>query len=169
MLQNLLAEQVSIRDLLTIVETLADYAPVTKDPEVLTEYCRQRLARGIIRSILGPGVKDLHVLTLDPQVEDVITASVQQTEHGTYLSIEPDQVQAILNGLQEQIEKFNQLTQPPVILCSPVVRRHLRRVVERFLPSLVVLSHNELVPELNVHSLGVVRMVSQPQAQAQGQ
>ncbi len=168
-LQNLLAEQVSIRDLLTIVETLADYAPVTKDPEVLTEYCRQRLARGIIRSILGPGVKDLYVLTLDPQVEDVITASVQQTEHGTYLSMEPDQVQAILNGLQEQIEKFNQLSQPPVILCSPVVRRHLRRVVERFLPSLVVLSHNELVPELNVHSLGVVRMVSQPQNKPQGQ
>ncbi len=167
-LQNLLKERVSIRDLLTIAETLADYAPMSKDPEVLTEYCRQRLARSIVKSLLGPGVKDLHVLTLDPAVEDVITAGIQQTEHGTYLSLDPDKVQAILNGINAQLDHFTKLTQPPVILCSPVVRRHLRKVVERFLPNLVVLSHNELVPELNVHALGVVQLSDTPPQNAAG-
>ncbi len=167
-LQNLLKERVSIRDLLTIAETLADYAPMSKDPEVLTEYCRQRLARSIVKSLLGPGVKDLHVLTLDPAVEDVITAGIQQTEHGTYLSLDPDKVQAILNGINAQMDNFTKLTQPPVILCSPVVRRHLRKVVERFLPNLVVLSHNELVPELNVHALGVVQLSDTPPQNAAG-
>jgi len=157
-LQNLLTERVSIRDLLTIAETCADYAPMTKDPEMLTEYCRQRLSRGIVRSILGPGVRDLNVLTLDSAVEDIITAGIQQTEHGSYLSVDPDKVQAILGGLTGELEKFAQLSQPPVVLCSPVVRRHFRRLVERFVPTLAVLSHNELVSELNVHSLGTVRM-----------
>ncbi len=161
-LQNLLRERVGIRDLLTIAETLADYAGLTKDPDMLTEYCRQKLSRSIIKSIVGPGVKELHVLTLDPTVEDVITAGVQQTEHGAYLSVDPGKVQRILGGLSGLMEKFTQLAQPPVVLCSPVVRRHLRRIVERFAPTLAVLSHNELVMELNVHSVGVVRMEERP-------
>jgi flagellar biosynthesis protein FlhA len=161
-LQNLLRERVSIRDLLTIAETLADYAGLTKDPDMLTEYCRQKLSRSIIKSIVGPGGKELHVLTLDPAVEDVITAGVQQTEHGAYLSVDPGKVQRILGGLSGMLEKFTQLAQPPVVLCSPVVRRHLRRIVERFAPTLAVLSHNELVMELSVHSVGVVRMEERP-------
>jgi flagellar biosynthesis protein FlhA len=124
---------------------------------VLTEYCRQKLARTITKAILGPGVKDLQVLTLDPAVEDIITAGIQQTEHGAFLSVEPDKVQAVLAGVNAEMDKFAKLSQPPVILCSPVVRRHLRRMVERFLPNLAVLSHNELAPELNVHALGVVK------------
>jgi flagellar biosynthesis protein FlhA len=157
-LQSLLMERVGVRDLLTIAETCADYAPMTKDTEVLTEYCRQKLARSIVKSILGPGVKELHVVTLDPAVEDVITGGIQQTDHGAYLSLDPGKVQAILEGLNRELEKFAQLTQPPVALCSPVVRRHFRKLVERFVPNLAVLSHNELVPELNVHALGTVQM-----------
>ncbi|MFH1035761.1 MAG: flagellar biosynthesis protein FlhA [Pseudomonadota bacterium] len=157
-LQNLLRERVSIRDLLTIGETLDDYAMLTKDPDVLTEYCRQKLARSILKSIMGPGVRDLHVLTLDPGVEDAITAGIQQTDHGTYLSVDPDKVQKIIGGLNRQIEAFGQLAQPPVVLCSPVVRRHFRRIVERFVPTLSVLSHNELVTDMNVHSVGTLKM-----------
>ncbi|MCB2184853.1 MAG: flagellar biosynthesis protein FlhA [Deltaproteobacteria bacterium] len=156
-LQNLLRERVSIRDLLTVAEALADYAPLTKDAEVLTEYCRQKLARGILKSIVGPGAKDLYVLTLDNGVEDVVTASIQQTDHGTYLSIDPDKVQRLVGGLGKEVEKFATLTQPPVLLTSPVVRRHIRRITERFLPNLAVLSHSELVTDLNVHSVGVVK------------
>jgi len=167
-LQNLLRERVSIRDLLTICETLADYAPMTKDPEMLTEYCRQKLARGIIKSIVGPGVKDLYVLTLDPAVEDIITAGVQQTEHGTYLSVDPDKVQAIIAGLTSELEAFGQLTQPPVVLCSPVVRRHFRRLIERFVPTVAVLSHNELVTDLNIHAVGTVRLAVPEQKESQG-
>jgi len=163
-LQNLLNERVSVRDLLTIAETLADYAPLTKDAEVLTEYCRQKLARSIVKSILGPHDKDLHVLTLDPAVEDILTAGIHQTEHGAYLSVDPEKVQSILGGLNKELEKFTQLSQPPVVLCSPVVRRHFRRLVERFVPTLAVLSHNELVPELSVHSLGMVRPAGRPAA-----
>jgi len=157
-LQNLLRERVSIRDLLTIAETMADYAPLTKDPEMLTEYCRQKLARGILKSVVGTGSNKLHVLTLDPAVEDIITAGIQQTEHGAYLSVSPDKVQSLLSSLSKEIEKFTPLSQPPLVLCSPVVRRHFRRLVERFLPALTVLSHNELAIDLDIHSLGTVKM-----------
>ncbi|MCL1890309.1 MAG: FHIPEP family type III secretion protein, partial [Desulfovibrionaceae bacterium] len=138
-LQHLLKERVSIRDLLTITETLADYGPMVKDTELLTEYCRQKLARSILKSIMGSNNRDLYVLTVDPQVEDIITGGLQQTEQGVYLSLEPDKVQAILNGISALLEKFAPLAQPPVILCSPVVRRHLRKIIERFVPTLAVL------------------------------
>jgi flagellar biosynthesis protein FlhA len=98
---------------------------------------------------------------LDPVVEDVITAGIQKTEHGTYLSVDPDKVQAILGGLQTEMEKFGP-THPAAggaLLAGGA--RHFRPLVERFVPTLVVLSHNELVPELNVHSLGVVHMAGE--------
>ncbi len=157
-LQNLLRERVSVRDLLTIAETLCDYSNLTKDPDVLTEYCRQKLNRSILKALLGPGVRDLHVMTLDPSVEDIITAGIQQTDHGVYLSVDPTKVQKIVAGLNKQLERFAGLGQPPVVLCSPVVRRHFRRIVERFVPSLAVLSHNELVSDLNVHGVGAIKL-----------
>jgi flagellar biosynthesis protein FlhA len=167
-LQQLLKERISIRDLLTITETLADYSPITKDVELLTEYCRQKLARGILKSILGVNNRDLYVLTVDPAVEDVITGGMQQTDQGVYLSLEPDRVQAILNGISALLEKFAPLSQPPVVLCSPVVRRHLRKIVERFVPTLAVLSHNELVGDINVHSVGTVQMQPSPETGRHG-
>jgi flagellar biosynthesis protein FlhA len=157
-LQHLLRERVSIRDLLTISETLADYGPMTKDVELLTEYCRQKLSRGILKHILGVNNRDLHVLTVDPRVEDVITGGLQQTDQGVYLSLEPERVQSILNGISQLLEKFAPLAQPPVVLCSPVVRRHLRKIIERFVPTLAVLSHNELAGDINVHSVGTVQL-----------
>lgn len=160
-LQHLLKERVSIRDLLTIAETMADYGPMTKDIELLTEYCRQKLARGILKSILGSNNRDLYVLTVDPRVEDIITGGLQQTEQGVYMSLEPEKVQAILNGISALLDKFAPLAQPPVVLCSPVVRRHLRKIIERFVPTLAVLSHNELTGDINVHAVGIVQMVSQ--------
>jgi flagellar biosynthesis protein FlhA len=166
-LQQMLKERVSIRDLLTITETLADYGPLTKDVELLNEYCRQKLARGILKSILGSNNRDLYVLTVDPVVEDVITGGMQQTEQGVYLSLEPERVQSILNGISSLLEKFAPLAQPPVVLCSPVVRRHLRKLVERFVPALAVLSHNELVGEINVHSVGVVQLLASPDMERQ--
>jgi flagellar biosynthesis protein FlhA len=166
-LQQLLKERVSIRDLLTIAETLADYGPMTKDVELLNEYCRQKLARSILKNILGSNNRDLYVLTVDPVVEDVITGGMQQTEQGVYLSLEPERVQAVLNGISVLLEKFAPLAQPPVVLCSPVVRRHLRKLVERFVPTLVVLSHNELVGEINVHSVGVVQLQASPDMEGQ--
>ena len=159
-LQALLKERISIRDMLTIAETLADYAPMTKDVELLTEYCRQKLARGILKSIMGANNRELYVLTVDPTVEDVITGGMQQTEQGVYLSLEPDKVQSILNGISALLEKFAPLAQPPVVLCSPVVRRHLRKLIERFVPTLAVLSHNELVGDISVHSVGTVQLTS---------
>jgi flagellar biosynthesis protein FlhA len=159
-LQHLLRERVSARDLLTISETLADYGPMTKDVELLTEYCRQKLSRGILKQILGVNNRDLYVLTVDPRVEDVITGGLQQTDQGVYLSLEPERVQSILNGISQLLEKFAPLAQPPVVLCSPVVRRHLRKIIERFVPTLAVLSHNELAGDINVHSVGTVQMTA---------
>lgn len=156
-LQNLLRERVSVRDMLTICETLADYGPMSKDPEILTEYCRQKLARSILNSVLAPGSKELSVVTLDSTVEDMITSAIQQSEHGTFLSIDPGRVQGVLGALNKAVEGMAGLSQPPVVLCSPVVRRHFRRMVERFAPTLVVLSHNELVMDLNIKTVGVIR------------
>ena len=158
-LQNLLRERVSIRDMLTIAETLADYAPLTKDPEVLTEYCRQRLARGIIKSLLAPGSKELYVITVDPAVEEKILASVQQTETGTYPALDPNTLQQLVNRLSELIEKhFATLTQAPVVLCSAGVRRHLRKLIERFLPTVAVVSHNELVGDISVQAVATLKL-----------
>jgi flagellar biosynthesis protein FlhA len=130
---------------------------MSKDPEILTEYCRQKLARSILKSVLPPGAEELSVVTLDPAVEDLITAGIQQSDQGTYLSIDPGRVQAILSGLNKALESVGGLSQPPVVLCSPVVRRHFRRLVERFAPTLVVLSHNELVMDINLKTAGVIK------------
>jgi len=154
-LQNLLREAVSIRDLLTIVETLADYAPVAKDPDVLTEYVRQKLAR----TIADPHIaKDgmLPVITLEQDVEDVLVNSIKHTEHGSYLSVEPNVATSIANSVSNQIEKVLTTGFQPVILCSPAIRRHFRRMVEQFAPSIMVLSHNELPNNIRFKALGKV-------------
>ncbi|MBW1739616.1 MAG: flagellar biosynthesis protein FlhA [Deltaproteobacteria bacterium] len=154
-LQNLLREGVSIRDMLTIVETLADYAPVTKDPDVLTEYVRQKLARAIILPHIGED-SVLPVITLEQDVEDVLLNSVKHTEHGSYLSVEPKVATSIANSVSKQIEKIMTMDLQPILLCSPALRRHLRRMVEQFAPSLMVLSHTELPNNIRFKSLGKV-------------
>jgi flagellar biosynthesis protein FlhA len=156
-LQNLLREGVSIRDFLTIVETLADYSPVTKDTDLLTEYVRQRLARAIVSNYI-PEDGVLNVLTLEQDVEDVLLDSVQHTEHGSYLSVDPKVATSIMKSVNNETEKAMAKGFQPIILCSPQLRRHFRRMIEQFAPSLMVLSHNELSKNIRFKSLGKVQL-----------
>ncbi|MGQ9646414.1 MAG: flagellar biosynthesis protein FlhA [Thermodesulfobacteriota bacterium] len=154
-LQNLLKERVSIRDLMTIVETLADYAVLTKDPDILTEYVRQKLARTIVRQYETPeGV--LPLITLDQRLEDLLREKIQKGEYGTTLVLEPNLAQKILSSFHQCMDRIAPLHYQPVILCSPIIRRHLKRLLERFLPQVAVLSHSELPPQTKIQSLGVV-------------
>ncbi|MDA8233828.1 MAG: flagellar biosynthesis protein FlhA [Clostridia bacterium] len=153
-LANLLLERVPIRDLVTILETLADNARLTKDPEMLTEYVRQALARQITKLYVSGSV--LHVISLDPALEQTIRESIQHTEHGSYVAMEPNLAQNLFNNLGQAVEQVKQQGFQPVVLCSPVVRIYFKRLTERFLPGLVVLSYNELDSNLEVQSVGMV-------------
>ncbi|HUL29096.1 MAG TPA: flagellar biosynthesis protein FlhA, partial [Thermodesulfobacteriota bacterium] len=156
-LQNLLRERISIRDLLTIVETLADYAPMTKDTDILTEYVRQRLARSITKQYETPeGV--LPVLTLDPKMEDLLREKIQKGDYGIYLALDPGLAQTILASISQSLDRVLPLNTTPVLLCSSVLRRHLRKFLERFFPQIVVLSHNELTSQTKIQSLGTVSL-----------
>jgi flagellar biosynthesis protein FlhA len=156
-LQNLLREGVSIRDILTVVETLADYAPVTKDPDFLTEYVRQRLSRAIVSPHL-PENGVLPVVTLEQDVEDVLLNSIQHTEHGSYLSVDPEVANSIMKSVSKEMQKLMAKGFQPIVLCSPQLRRHFRRMVEQFAPSLTVLSHSELSSHISFQSLGTVEV-----------
>ncbi|MCH6579066.1 MAG: FHIPEP family type III secretion protein, partial [Nitrospinae bacterium] len=157
-LQNLLREQISIRDLRTILETLADYAPKVEDPDVLTEYVRQALARSITKQYLA---KDgtLSVMTLDRGVEDLIQQSIQKTELTSYLALEPTVAEKILAKIREAAEAVTPMLETsPVLLASPLIRMYLRKLTERFLPDLVVLSHSEIIPNVQIRTLRVVTL-----------
>ncbi|MGC9519542.1 MAG: flagellar biosynthesis protein FlhA [Desulfuromonadaceae bacterium] len=155
-LQNLLREGVSIRDLRTILETMADYSPGANDPDILTEHVRSALARQISSAYAEDGM--LSVITLERRVEEIFNQSLQRTEHGgTYLTLDPRQAQAILDAIAQQIQNFSGGT-TPVLLCSPTIRPHVKKLTERYLPNLVVISHNEIAPHLQVRSIGTVRM-----------
>ena len=155
-LKNLLSERVSIKNMLTILETLADFGSMTKDPDILTEYVRQSL----MRQICAPYVQDnaLSVLALDPNLEGVIAKALQHTEHGSYLALDPDKTQRILIALNKEVNKVGKTGKVPVILSSPVSRAQVKRLSERYLPDLVVLSHNEVPPEVSIKNLGMVRI-----------
>jgi len=152
---NLLREGVSIRDLVTILETLSDYAPVTRDTDMLTEYVRQALGRAISKSFITPDNSD--VITLDPQLEQLILDSVQKTEGGAYLTIEPSVTNVIMQNLLKLVEKVAQLGKQPIVLASPMVRLYFKRLTEQYIPGLVVLSYNELDPSAKVRSIGMVK------------
>tara|TARA_B100000686_G_C16694423_1_gene919625 strand:- start:724 stop:1509 length:786 start_codon:yes stop_codon:yes gene_type:complete len=155
-LQNLLKEQISIRDLRTILETLADYAGMSQDPDVLTEYVRQALARPISKQYQAED-GSLSVLTLERGVEDMISNSIQRTEQSSFLSLEPTIAEKVIVNLKEAAESVAaNLETPPILLASPVVRMYIRKLTERFLPDLVVLSHNELIPTIQIKTLKVI-------------
>lgn len=154
-LQNLLREGVSIRDLLTILETLADYAPVTKDTDVLTEYARAGLARQISKSLRLED-KTMPVTTLAPELEDTVTGAVKSTEHGSYLALDPDFAQRLIEAIKGRMDKFDMRGANPVLLVNPAVRMPLRRLVERFIPTLNILSHNEISADTVIQNIGVV-------------
>ncbi|MDW7645449.1 MAG: flagellar biosynthesis protein FlhA [Desulfuromonadales bacterium] len=155
-LQNLLREQVSIRDLRTILETVADWAPSTQDVDMLTEQVRQALGRQIsARYAQDDNV--LPLLTLDRSVEETLQRAVQQTDQGAFLNIDPRTAQSILEGLSENLGRFSGASEP-VLLCPPTIRPHVKRLTERYLPSLAVISHNEVAPNLKVRSIGTVKL-----------
>jgi len=156
-LQNLLKEQVPIRDLVSILETLADYAPITKDPDILTEYVRERLSRYIVKQYQTED-GTLPAVMLDQEVEEVIKKGIEQAEHQAYPALAPQ----ILNKLTIQLNKaISRLTAQgylPVVLCSPGVRRYFKRLFERIMPQLAVLSYNEIPANVKIKSLGLVRL-----------
>lgn len=154
-LSNLLRERVSIRDMVTILETLADYAAGTKDIDRLTEYVRQGLARQILQQLLGQD-KNLPVLTLEPKLEQQILDSIQPSDFGSYLTLDPRILQELIQSLNREIEKMMLKGYNPVLVCAPVVRINLKRVTERQLPQLIVLSYNELVHGVEVQAVGMV-------------
>ncbi|MCM3717142.1 flagellar biosynthesis protein FlhA [Fictibacillus phosphorivorans] len=156
-LSKLLKERISIRNLAVIFETLADFAKMTKDTDLLTEYVRQGLSRQISKSYVTEN-EPLHVITLGGSVEKKIADSVQQTEHGNYLSLDPHDSQSIFDSITRELESGRSFDQSIVILCSPAVRMYVRQLIERYLPDVAVLSYNELEPELEVKSVGVVNI-----------
>jgi flagellar biosynthesis protein FlhA len=153
-LANLLRESVSIRDMVTILETLADYAPVTRDPDMLTEYVRQSLGRAISKGYLNSSSNE--VITLDPKLEQLIIDSVQKNEAGTYIAIEPEISNKIVARTAGLAEKMAQSGKQPIILASPVVRLYFKRLTEHAIPGLTVLSYNELDPSIEVNAIGMV-------------
>ncbi len=153
-LANLLKEGVSIRDMVTILETLADYSAVTHDTDMLTEYVRQGLGRAISRAFFNE--QNSSVITLDPKLEQMMLDSLQKTETGTYLSLEPSVTNAILGSLSKQVQKLIQIGQQPIVLASPVVRLYFKKLADQTIPGIAVLSYNELDPNLEIQSVGVV-------------
>jgi flagellar biosynthesis protein FlhA len=156
-LQNLLREGVSIRDLRTILETLAEHGASIKDPDALTEAVRQSLYRTITDSIRGDQ-GDIPLFTLDRGIEESIAGNLIQTEQGQQLSLDPKVTQHILASLNEKIEEATDMGEKMVVLCSPIIRNHFKRLTEKFIPNLIVVSHNELSPDANIRSLGTVRL-----------
>jgi flagellar biosynthesis protein FlhA len=150
-LQNLLREEVPIRDLLTIIETLADHAPQTKSTDELTEYVRQALCRTITSSYsTAEGI--IPLMTVDPQIEKLIRDSVQE---GT--ALDPQAAQRIISGVQRAVETFTAKGLLPVLLTTAGVRRHLQQLIARYLAQITILSHSEITEGVKIQSLGVIR------------
>ena len=155
-LANLLAERVSIRDMETILEVLSDYGRATKDTDILTEYVRHALARQISQQYVQNNV--LPCITLDPGLENHIAGAVQRTEHGSYVSLDPDAMQRLLASLNAELPKLTNMGYEPIVLTSPAVRTYFRQLVERSVQGLVVLSHAEIEQTVELQILGTVRI-----------
>ncbi len=154
-LSSLLAEGVSIRDLVTILETLADYAVVTRDTDMLTEYVRQALRRSISSKYFEVGKNNV-VITLDPELEQQIMGSVQQSEQGSYLALDPNIAKKIFDNLNTEVNKLIGMGIQPIILTSPIVRAYFKKLIEQVSPDLIVLSYNEIDPGAEIQSIGMV-------------
>ena len=154
-LQNLLREGISIRDLVTIFETLADNATSTRDTDVLTEYVRQSLKRAISNKYFPPN-EMTSVVTLDPKIEQEIMGSIKQTEQGTYINLEPDKTQMILKSVGEEMEKMEELGKNPIIVTSPIVRLYFKKLTEEQFQDLIVVSYNEIDSNVELQSIGMV-------------
>jgi flagellar biosynthesis protein FlhA len=156
-LQNLLGERISIRDLLTIVETLADCAPMTKDPDLLTEYVRNRMSRSFISPHIGEDGY-LKLITMSQDVESILLKGIQKTDHGSYLSVDPNIADSIISSIKKEAEKAMSKNIQPILLTTPIIRRHLRKMIEYFVPSLMVLSQSELLNDIGFKAIGKVKL-----------
>lgn len=154
---KLLREKISVRDMVTIMETLADYGAYTKDPDILTEYVRQALARQITQQYVTPG-DSLKVVTISPSLEKKIAESVQQSDQGSYIALDPGSSQVIHSKVTEQVTKLIQSGQQPIILASPTIRMYLRQLLERTMQDIPILSYSELEPSVEIQSMGVVNI-----------
>ena len=154
-LQNLIREGISIRDLITILETLADYATTTHDTDVLTEYVRQGLKRAISNKYF-PQNETTSVVTLDPKVEQDIMDSIKQTEQGAYITLDPNKAQNIMNSLKGELDKLEQLGKLPIVITSPIVRMYFKKLTMDYFTDLVVLSYNEVESNVELQSVGMV-------------
>lgn len=154
-LQNLLREGISIRDLVTIFETLADYAPTTRDTDILTEYVRQALKRAISNKYF-PAHEKNSVVTLDPEVEQEIMASVKTTEQGSYISYDPDKSSRLMESLKEEVEKLENMGRNAIVVTSPIVRMYFKKLTMDYFPDLIVISYNEIDSGVELQSVGMV-------------
>lgn len=154
-LQNLLREGISIRDLLTIMETLADYAVTTRDTDILTEYVRQSLKRAI-SSKYFPANETTSVVTLDPKVEQEIMGSVKQTETGAFINLDPARTKTIIASVGKEVQKLENLGKNPIVITSPIVRMYFKRLTEDYYRDLVVVSYNEIEVNVELQSVGMV-------------
>ena len=154
-LQNLLSEGISIRDLLSIFETLADHASATRDTDVLTEYVRQGLKRAI-SSRFFPANETTSVITLDPKVEQEIMASVKQTEQGAYLTLDPEKTKAIIASLEAEATKLENMGKSAIVITSPIVRMYFKKLTEEYFKDLIVISYNEVESNIELQSVGMV-------------
>lgn len=154
-LQRLLRERISIRDLITIVEAIGEYVAVTKNADILTGYIRQALGRAITKQYQDRD-GNITVMIMSPDIEDKISRSISHTEYESFVSPDPNLVKKMVTNLQKMINAFSASGLQPIILCSPNTRIHFRKILEKFYPNLVILSHNEISREANVKSLGMV-------------
>ena len=157
-LAKLLKENISIKNLTVIFETLADFAKLTTDIDLLTEYVRQALSFQITTDLLQ-GKSQLTVITVSPEVEQAISDHIQQTEHGSYLAMDPDSQQKIIQSVSQNVEALLIREEQPIILCSPTIRMYVRQLLERYFPQVIVISYNEVEPTAEIESVGVVNMV----------
>jgi len=153
-LASLLKENISIRDLLTILETLADYAPITRDTSMLTEYVRAALKRQISKKFFGQGINT--VITLDPALEQIMTNHIQKTEIGSFVNLDRQMMQKVFDSLKKEVNKLTQLGVMPIILTNPFVRMYFKQMVDEIAPELVVLSYGEIDQSAEVQSVGMV-------------
>lgn len=154
---NLLKEGISVRDLHTILEALADHASNTKDTDQLTEHVRTSLSRAITNKYINQK-KELPIVILDRNIEELLANSIVNDDFGTRISLQPTMLRKLLDSLSKTIEESAHYQDYPLVLCSPPVRLYFKRLIERFLPSVIVLSHNEIVPQTQIKQVGIVRI-----------
>ncbi len=153
-LANLLREKVSVRDLVTILETLADYVGATRDTNVLTEYVRQSLKRQISNDLFPEGYGE--IVALDQDLEDELMSSIKNGEHGTFLAYPPDMTNALINAISVEVQRLLEMGAQPIIVTIPIVRFYLKQLTEAHIPDLIILSYNEIDKNIEIQSVGTV-------------